>query len=95
MVCKLLGNPFYILDWQHTCYRMDLVSEGDPVPLPIFPDGDYYIYLDREASHGTFGHPWRGTICFFGPKVVGALSEILHANFTVLRQGNQDANPNA
>lgn len=33
---------------------------------PIYPDGDYYIFLATDLRFGTFGHPWEETLCLFG-----------------------------
>ena len=33
---------------------------------PVFPDGDYSIFLATDLRLGTFGHPWEETLCVFG-----------------------------
>jgi hypothetical protein len=67
----LPGERLYALDWQHPCYwfnpygqfEFSEVYEG---MIPVFPDGDYSIFLADDFRFGTFGHPWEQTICVFG-----------------------------
>ena len=63
--CTRAGKEVYYLDWQHQCYAFQPWSEPLMVPNG-FPDGDYAILLAPDLSFGSFGHPWEGTICFFG-----------------------------
>lgn len=75
--CTLPGQRMYALDWQHEgfwFYPHVPFSEGDPASwrIPVFPDGDYYIFLSEDFRFGTFGHPWEETICVFGQDLLNA-----------------------
>jgi len=67
-----------VLDWQHPCYRFrplipfDLDKFGE-WPIPILPNGDYYIFLDPDFAWGIFGHPWEQTMCLFGAPLLACL----------------------
>lgn len=63
----------YALDWQHKCYQFDPHTEYWP-PFPVFPEGEYYIFLSEDLNQGTFGHPWEQTICVFGHNLLDAYS---------------------
>ena len=96
ILIRSIGYPVYALDWQHESYKINSIDESRSIPLSIYPDGDYYIYLDSKAENGSFGHPWRETICFLGPKVVCALGDCLMQEFPILRSGTQQgAQPDA
>jgi hypothetical protein len=66
--CAKGGEEVYYLDWHHDCYAF-LADFDVPVGNGL-PDGDYAIFLARDLSFGSFGHPWEGTICFFGPEFI-------------------------
>jgi hypothetical protein len=73
------GDSLQVLDWQHACYAFYPHTEfqaSDPSAWRIqpFPDGDYYIFLGRNISFGTFGHPWEQTICVFGEALLHAFN---------------------
>ncbi len=77
--CELISESefLYALDWQHTCYRFyphgDIPNSGDGTwVIPVLPDGDYSIFLAKDTSFGTFGHPWEQTICVFGQRLLDA-----------------------
>ena len=40
--------------------------------IPVLPDGDYSIFLAADFRFGIFGHPWEGTWCVFGTKLLAA-----------------------
>ncbi|GAA1186042.1 hypothetical protein F4556_007181 [Kitasatospora gansuensis] len=87
--CSNPGESLWILDWQHTCYRLrpDLpptdmflprVLEGrsrEGWPRSPYPDGDYYIFLADDLRFGTFGHPWEHSLCVFGSELLDAITE--------------------
>jgi hypothetical protein len=80
------GEVMTALDWEHPCYWFD--PHQDPVPwqIPIWPNGDYYIYLGgRAQTWGTFGHPWERTLCVFGEEMVRAFEPPVFLG-TVLRR---------
>jgi hypothetical protein len=70
-----------VLDWQHQTYRFwphAFACQPDQQwPTPVFPNGDYYIFLTEDMSMGTFGHPWEQTLCVFGEPLVSALVPML------------------
>lgn len=71
-----------VLDWQHSSYRFwphapfEYQSEED-WPVPILPNGDYYLFLDPDLEFGILGHPWEQTICLFGSEFLNAVSRNL------------------
>lgn len=65
----------YALDWQHAGYRMNPYlevrrNEWNEWLVPLYPDGDYYFYLQKDFEWGYLGHPWEGTITLFGEKLL-------------------------
>ena len=69
--CASLGyDLLYALDWQHECYEFSPILDIGNVPVSVFPDGDYHIITTKDFAFGTFGHPWRNTICFWGDKFI-------------------------
>lgn len=58
------------LDWQHTPYRyspaVHVLSDLDHLPVPVFPNGDYFIHASDGLEWGTFGHPWQQTLTVWG-----------------------------
>ncbi|HEY5853462.1 MAG TPA: DUF2716 domain-containing protein [Aldersonia sp.] len=54
-------------------------------PVQVYPDGDYYAFLARDLSAGTFGHPWRQTLCVFSASLVDTLGTTLRTWLPVLR----------
>ncbi|GAA4586840.1 hypothetical protein GCM10023107_03950 [Actinoplanes octamycinicus] len=82
------GGRLAVLDWQHQSYwfRPDLqVRRGDPWPLSVFPDGDYYIFLTEDLTAGTFGHPWEQTLCVFGEPLMTTLVPLLTGWLPIIR----------
>lgn len=68
----------YVLDWQHACYRfwphrMSKPEDDQSWEIPVFPDGDYYIFLSQDLSFGTFGHPWEASLCVYGERLLEAV----------------------
>ncbi|MEU8123603.1 DUF2716 domain-containing protein [Spirillospora sp. NPDC049024] len=78
--CVDQGEWLYVLDWQHPCYRFWPHRMTDPEndvswAVPVFPDGDYFIFLAQDLSFGTFGHPWEAGLCVFGDRLLQAVEE--------------------
>ncbi|MEV4002973.1 DUF2716 domain-containing protein [Actinomadura sp. NPDC049753] len=83
----------YVLDWRHPGYRFwphrltEPENEASWV-VPVFPDGDYYIFLSQDLSFWTFGHPWEASLCVHGDRLLeavetrnsGTLSRVLRRN---------------
>ncbi|MBX9245974.1 DUF2716 domain-containing protein [Actinotalea ferrariae] len=69
------------LDWQHTPYRYNPGAHalaGLPEwPVPVFPDGDYFIHHAPRLEWGTLGHPWQQTLTLWGDPLVRSLGREL------------------
>lgn len=65
------------LDWQHTSYRYSpaehAVAELTYWPIPIFPNGDYYVHFAPGVTWGTFGHPWQESLTLWGDELIESL----------------------
>ena len=73
-----IDGYLYVLDWQHQCYKfyphkMTSGTSSKEWSLPILPNGDYYLFLDKNFRYGTLGHPWEMTMCIFGEKLLTAM----------------------
>lgn len=73
-----VDSSVLVLDWQHNCYNFFPHQEfpfrsEDDWPIPALPNGGYYIFLSRDMNCGAFGHPWRETICIWGPPFQNAI----------------------
>jgi len=69
------GERLYSLDWHHPSYDFDPRKpmergEFDEWIVPIFPNGDYYIFLTKDFNNVWFGHPWEQTITLIGDEIV-------------------------
>ncbi len=74
--CTGASQRLYALDWQHEGYWF--YPHGDHTDrwlVPVFPDGDYYIFLAEDFSFGTFGHPWEESLCIFGRPLLDAFAQ--------------------
>lgn len=77
--CVSPGATIFALDWQHPCYSFEphgdfkFEGEGD-WPVHPLPNGDYYIFVARDMEFGVFGHPWEGTMCLFGQRLIDAFA---------------------
>jgi hypothetical protein len=58
--------------WERTLEPGTPVRPADRWPVPVLPNGDYYIFLARDFSWGIFGHPWEQTMCVFGERLLAA-----------------------
>lgn len=65
------------LDWQHTPYRYSpakhAVAKLNHWPVPVFPNGDYYIHLASGLKWGSFGHPWQQSLTLWGDELIESL----------------------
>jgi hypothetical protein len=73
------GEYVWALDWQHQTYkffphREFLGSDPEQWKVPLFPNGDYYIFLEKGMEWGVLGHPWEKTMCVFGEKLITSIS---------------------
>ncbi len=80
--CRLTNveESIYSLDWQHQCYiffphKLVTPQSTRVWEIPVLPNGDYYIFLQKDFEFGTFGHPWEKTICFFGQDLVNLIEQ--------------------
>jgi hypothetical protein len=85
------GEQLWLLDWQHTCYRLPATAlDHAQTGLSPYPDGDYYIYLASDLRYGSFGHPWEQTLCLFGePLLRTAAAEVSTVLGPPIRIGGQ------
>ena len=71
----------YVLDWQHPGYRcwphrVDPPTEPTTLPVEVFPNDDYYIFLSPDLRLGTFGHPWEASLCVWGDQLLQAVAAV-------------------
>jgi hypothetical protein len=64
----------YAMDW-HAGWRFYPHREFDARDVrawgvSVLPHGDYTVFLTPDLRHGTFGHPWEGTVCVFGQSLL-------------------------
>lgn len=82
----------YALDWQHSCYWINPFlkfprDEFNEWIIPIFPNGDYYFFIQKNFNWGFLGHPWEKSITLFGKEVIQAFEENKPKMFnTILRK---------
>ncbi|RVW07237.1 DUF2716 domain-containing protein [Prescottella agglutinans] len=80
---------FVVLDWQHPGYRFDAAvhaaTRDSEWRVPVYPDGDYYIFVREDLGEGTFGHPWEQSLCVFGERLVSSLGRTLATWLPVIR----------
>ncbi|WP_338780077.1 DUF2716 domain-containing protein [Metabacillus sp. FJAT-52054] len=76
-----LENEYIMaLDWQHDCYWVNphLEFEKDEFgewAIPIFPNGDYYFFIQKDFKWGYLGHPWEKSITVFGKELINAFDK--------------------
>lgn len=68
------------LDWQHESYLVNphLEFEKDEFgewTIPIFSNGDYYLFIQKDFKWGYLGHPWEKSITIFGEELINAFDE--------------------
>jgi hypothetical protein len=79
----------WALHWQHQSFRFwpHRMDDAGRWPVPVFPRGDYHLFLAQDFRFGTLGHPWERSLCVFGKELVDAVES--HGNgelSTVLRR---------
>jgi hypothetical protein len=81
------GDPlFVVLEWQHPGYIFDAEAHANAAEdaewrVPVYPNGDYYIFGRDGFNEGTFGHPWERTLCVYGPRLVPHSAGLLRHGF--------------
>jgi hypothetical protein len=82
-----------VLDCQHRRYAFrpveQLLSDDPRWAVPVYPDGDYSVFLTPDHTAGTFGHPWERTLCVFGHPLVATLGLTLGTWLPVVRIGGR------
>ncbi len=72
------GAEIYVLDWNHPCYAFDphtfRPSSQDDWPIPVFPDGDSYFFVDQSVTLGIVADYVDDTIRVFGSSLIAALA---------------------
>lgn len=79
----------WALHWQHQSYRFwpHRMGQSEPWPVPVFPKGDYHLFLAQDFRFGTLGHPWERSLCVFGKELVDAVESNRNGTLaTVLRR---------
>lgn len=76
--CTAETEYIYALDWQHTSYLFNphlesRLNEWGEWPITLYPNGDYYLFLNQSMSWGYLGHPWEKTISIFGEEFLKAI----------------------
>ena len=83
ILCKVVNEEMYALDWQHTCFAYN-PNEWIPVDYHYFdaernyevwfptyyPNGDYYFFVSKDWSVGLYGHPWRKELIVVGDQLI-------------------------
>jgi hypothetical protein len=83
------GTRLVALDWFHFGYWFwphRFAAHGGSWPVPVFPNGDYRIFLTEDMTAGLFGHPWEQTLCVFGQPLINELSPKLTRWLPVKRE---------
>ena len=99
--CVSPTTAVLVLEWQGPAYRFwphepFEYAEEDAWPVPVLPNGDYYIFLAEDFSFGVVGHPWEHTMCVFGAALLAAIDEEMPELFGApVRVGGHDAAPDA
>lgn len=88
-VAEFAADPtFLVFDWNHPSHRFDAAvhaRDSDEWRVPVYPDGDYCVFVREDLTEGTFGHPWERTLCVFGDRLVASLGRTLAAWLPVVR----------
>ncbi|MBX0356806.1 DUF2716 domain-containing protein [Halobacillus sp. Nhm2S1] len=80
------------LEWQHEGYRVNPhlnfpKNEWKEWIIPVFPDGDYYFFIEKDFNWGILGHPWEGSISLYGKDLLYSLEKNKPAMFLkIIRQ---------
>jgi len=56
--------------------------------IPVFPNGDYYFFIQKDFKWGYLGHPWEESITIFGEELIESFERNKPEMFqNILRQG--------
>lgn len=88
----LVDEYILALDWHHECYWINPRSEFEKDgfgewTIPIFPNGDYYFFIQKDFKWGFLGHPWENSITIFGKELIDSFYEYKPTMFSkILRK---------
>ena len=89
------GQRLAVLDWQHPAYWLQPdrfhPTEPEDWAVPVFPNGDYYVFMTEDLTTGTFGHPWEQTLCGWGEPLLTLAVPVLRQWLPVRRLGGNPA----
>ncbi len=68
----LLATDVYHYDYRFYPQSAFEGSNPDAWKTPLFPNGEYSIFVPKSCAFGLFGHPWEQTICVFGASLISA-----------------------
>ena len=84
----LVAGEMFALDWQHDCFSF---SPKEHIPYEFeyydderncnvvfptyYPNGDYYMFFDKERKYGLLGHPWRKEIIVIGKELISKFED--------------------
>lgn len=76
--CTSENERIYALNWQHQGYtfnpRLEMErNEFDEWLIPLIPDGDYCLFLQKDLEWGILGIPFKNEIIVFGEKFTNSL----------------------
>ena len=89
----LIDEYIMALDWQHECYWVNprlqfKKDEFGEWTIPIFPNGDYYFFIQKDFKWGYLGHPWEKSITIFGKELINIFENHKPRMFRkILRRG--------
>lgn len=97
--CVPADGWLYALEWRKPGYRFrPHVPFNDKDerswPVPVLPDGDYYIFLAEDLRFGVVGHPWEQTMCIYGAELLEAVGMDSPLLFdTMIRENGRQLRP--
>ena len=88
ILCDVIGEEMYALDWQHDCFLFDPhekipigyeyydIERNCNVYFPeYYPDGDYHFFISRDWNFGLYGHPWKKELIVVGEDLIFAIEK--------------------
>lgn len=85
---ELVNGKMYALDWHHDCFEF---SPDEHIPIDYnyydsdrqcqvyfptyYPNGDYYLFFNKDWTYGIFGNPWRHEIIVMGKELIKKFDE--------------------
>ena len=88
ILCDVIGEEMYALDWQHDCFLFDPhekipigyesydIERNCNVYFPeYYPDGDYHFFISKDWNFGLYGHPWKKELIVVGEDLIFAIEK--------------------